>query len=71
MKEINKNKLPPPIFHLSMTLENLVVRRYFCKHYFVAKFTEYIVSIYDVSWSKVNRKERIRPFLFVCFFVVD
>ena len=27
------------------------------------------VFVYYVSWSKVNRKERSRPVLFVCFFV--
>ena len=28
------------------------------------------VSDYYVSWSKVKRKERSRPFLFICFFVL-
>ena len=56
--------------YLSKTLEDLLMRLVvFVNTIFQLNLLNITVSVCYVSGSKVNRKERSRPSLFVCLFV--
>ena len=59
-----------PWLNLSKTLEGLLMRLViFVNTIFQLKSLNITVSVCYVSGSKVNRQERSRPSLFVCFCV--
>ena len=72
MSTLGLKRCPLPDFEpkpdLSKTLESLLMQ--FVNTILPLNSLNITIFVYYVSWSKVNRKERSRPLLFVCFFVL-